>query len=94
MKLNQFIATSSLAAIALFNVVQAHGAEAKTVTITRGSHGAAFIVKADRVPVDAKVLPSQIRQEAQQQNVGGSEQFKTSSLLQRGPRGAFFPSSR
>ncbi|MGB8702279.1 MAG: hypothetical protein WCD18_22915 [Thermosynechococcaceae cyanobacterium] len=47
-----------LAGFALFNIASAPQANASPVTVIRGSHGAAFIVESDRIPVDARPLPS------------------------------------
>lgn len=46
-----------LAGFALFNLASAPKANAESVVVNRGPNGAAFIVNADNIPVDAKAAP-------------------------------------
>ncbi len=64
-----------LAGFALFNVATAPQANAEYVTITRGSNGAATIVKADKIPVDAQTQPN-------------SPSHSFPKLVTKGPHGA------
>ncbi len=75
MQLTQVITRSSLAAIALLNLSLATSAFAEPIVVTRGPNGAAHVVKADNVPVDAKQAPS-------------SEAREFPQLVKREPGGA------
>ena len=75
MKLSQVISRTSIATIALLNLSIATSAIAETVVVTRGPNGAAHVVKAENIPVDAKVQPT-------------SESRKFPQVTQKGPGGA------
>ncbi len=47
------IAHALLAGFAVLNLGTALKANASPITVTRGSHGAAFIVDSEKIPVDA-----------------------------------------
>ncbi len=53
----KLFAHTLLTGFALFNVAIAPQANAEYVTITRGPNGAATIVKANNIPVDAQTQP-------------------------------------
>ncbi len=46
-----------IAGLALLSIAAAPKANAESVVVNRGPNGAAFIVKSDNIPVDAKTLP-------------------------------------
>ena len=73
MNVTQIITRSSLAAIALLNLSLA--AVAEPIIVTRGPNGAAHVVQADTVPVDAEQAPE-----------GETREFP--QLVQKGPGGA------
>jgi hypothetical protein len=54
----KLIAHALLAGFAILNLGTMLKANAAPITVTRGSHGAAFIVDSDNIPVDAKSLPT------------------------------------
>jgi len=54
MTYTKLIAHTLLAGFALLNLSTALKASATPVTVTRGSHGAAVIIDAENIPVDAK----------------------------------------
>ena len=95
MKLIQVMTHSSLAAIALLHLAVVESAIAEPVVVTRGPNGAAHVVQADNIPVDATILPNhQIGASAakEKSHVGGVAHQEQDTLVQRGPNGAFFPS--
>ena len=73
MNVTQIMTRSSLAAVALLNLSLA--AVAEPVVVTRGPNGAAHVVKADTIPVDAEPAPK-----------GETREFP--QLVQKGPGGA------
>ena len=75
MKLTQVITRSSIAAVTLLNLSLATSAFAEPIVVTRGPNGAAHVVKADNVPVDAKVAPM-------------TEANEFPQVTQKGPGGA------
>jgi hypothetical protein len=58
MTCTKLFAHTLLAGFTLLNLSTALKASATPITVTRGSHGAAFIVDADNVPVGSKSLPN------------------------------------
>lgn len=53
----KLFSSALLTGFALLSIVVAPKANAESVVVNRGPNGAAFIVKVDRIPVDAKTLP-------------------------------------
>ena len=94
MKLSQVITRSSLVVLALLNLSLATRAIAEPIVVTRGPNGAGHVVKADKVPVDAKIVPNHKTSVISVKANGEVEQKASTRLIQRGPNGAFFQSSK
>ena len=110
MKFSQGITRVSVAAVALLNLSIATSAFAETITVTRGPNGAAHVVKADKVPLDAQVAPmTEARSfpELTLKGPGGAahittqekpSEFKAEAarpkLVRQGTHGAFFVSNQ
>jgi hypothetical protein len=75
MKRHTILVHSLLAGFSLLSLSQAPKANAETVWVQRGPHGAIQVVDRDRIPVGATPL-----------NISGSQGFPT--LVNRGPHGA------
>jgi hypothetical protein len=98
------IAHTLLAGFAVLNLGTALKANAAPITVTRGSHGAAFIVDSDHIPVDAKSLPTSPNPTFPELTTRGShgasivtaasvmksemQAFAVPTLVNRGPHGA------